>query len=263
MTALGRARVAVGCGLLALAGLALGASLPKNRARYHLRFASASEVRFVGTSAVLTGHAKAFAESSAAVDLLASDVVGRALAEAERDDGVCYRWLVLPGERPRRELLWMSIAAETSAGASSPPVSDEILRTMRACLRSKDAVLRTATLDRLPLDLRLLEAVSRHAVALAADERPGVEDEKEAILRWLRELGRANQTLVSREQARHGVYPDRAWRAFVFAIGSGGESILQEGYPERPAPKYEWVIAANELVAWVEKNRSKLPEQIR
>lgn len=260
--------------LLGLVVLAIGgvaafvASSPLVRARYHLLRASPAEVRLDPDKATrLSGHALAFASSSAAKELL-PDLLELARDEAARDDGVCHRALVVEltvGSARRVDWhdRWRFGRPEEAGRVRQPrpPIGIEELTSLVQSLGSRDPRLRSWTLRRLPIDERVLEVVVRRLESPALGG-PSADDERGAVMGWLREFMTGTQPLVGAPEMDSGeMFPAKGWDEFFMItnpplVYSGGMGSMKFELPESS-------VLARALLEWIAQNRSKLPEQVK
>ncbi len=222
---------------------------PGVRARYHLRRATPKEIIFESLECYsIAGHARSFAESSAAKEML-PELVTLALEEGRRDELVFYRALVLEVARERE-----SLTSETSA---------VVVRAMS----SRDLTLRCAAARRLASDPRALSVVVERLgrlvalVATAISERRVDRDtniEGKEILLSLAKFASANDELVGGRDPAGRVYLDEPWKGIVEWRQDARKSPTDVANPREPS-----LETVQKLKVWIEKNRSKLPEQIR
>ncbi len=221
------------------AGVAIVASSPTIRARYHLRRVTAAEVKLQWRAPSLpTGHALAFAQNPAAKELL-PELIELAHAEAQRDEEACYRSLlfeITTGSGPR----WSPVAAEQRVllrreHPLQAPIDVLVLRSLVECLRARESNLRLWSLSRLPLDERLIEVVIRHP------------DQWEA-LDWLGAFALNHEAYVREfeEWKRASL-----WGTVLLSPGGGARELDFVHQTMRG------------LESWLEKNRNRLPEQVR
>ncbi|MEZ0229657.1 MAG: hypothetical protein ACAI25_13590 [Planctomycetota bacterium] len=173
-----RARVALLLGFLVLLALGGTAAHPEIRGRYHLRRVTPKELLLSEHEATkLSGHARDFAESLAAKDLL-PEVLVLARDEAAKDDVFCFRALafeVATGSAPR------------GPSTATKPLDENTLSVLAGCLHSRDRAVRDWALLRLPPDLRLFSLVMSNK-------------EHASALPWLGDVAMANPAL--REECR-------------------------------------------------------------
>ncbi len=206
-----RRRLVVSMWLLVLVHLGVFAGIvladPRVHARYHLRRVRPSEVVLGRTGCTLTGHAKEYTRLPTWRSLEV-ELIELALDEAERDEVICYRGLV--GE----------------VSSWTLPAHGERLAVMVACLRSRDPGLRRWALNLIPLDVRLFEAVARHARASRGDESV-------KAIEWLCTIVLCHPELFRGDDCWEKLIEGRNWL-------------------ERPPAVLEWIA----------RHRSKLPPQI-
>ncbi len=205
---------------------------PRFTARYHLRRAAPGELKLTSDAAsVLTGHALAFAQSPVAKDLL-PELVALAREEAAQDTEVCFRPLLVEvavGSTPRRGPQdGMTLATgEVMRAARGELLDVSTLGALVACLRSRDRALARWVLARLPADSRALEAVLERGERSTRRELIERKEEWQDAFAWL-----------------------DGWRLttrYTDSISAG--------------PMLDRVIRS--LRESLEKNRSKLPEQVK
>jgi hypothetical protein len=233
--------VAFGLVLLAIgAGVALLAADPVRRARFHLLHASPAEVRLDPEQrSEISGHALSFLQSGDAREALQAELLGLAREEALRDDAVCYRGLVFEVVMGSESRLAMRRTKKIPF-----PLPASGLAMLVGCLKSRDLTFRAWMLARLPLDVRVLEAVALEHLAASAPD-VGEESRRRATKDWLLEL------LVE----HHRMFEDSKWQPIIFHEKTDPRGLRALGLSDAS-------IAKN-LVAWIEENRAKMPEQVR
>ena len=203
---------------------------------------------------MLKGHALAFAQSPVAKELL-PELVELARSEAERDTAVCLRALAFEvgaSSTPMmsdEDLILLAALGEELPGPSRPISDLETLGVLVGCLRSTDQGLREWALRRIPPDARALEAVvsdlTRSAVPARRDARG---PEASLALRWLGAFASEQRALVAGDDTWKHV---RTWGL--------GRYFLHPAKRTVPWPSE----ATAKLTEWLEKNRAKLPEQVK
>jgi hypothetical protein len=166
--------------------------------------------------------------------------------ETARDEAVCHRALLFhvvtkPDGHPRTAPL-------------DAPVLVELLRT----LESRDNGFRQWASRRLPVDARVLEAVASHLVWLERSASEANLFERRVVQSWLAELASANPELVGRRSGDGRLQTDEPWDSLTsWAAFWATNPTIVSWTPREPD-----AATARELVAWIAKNRRKLPEQV-
>ncbi|MEZ0230330.1 MAG: hypothetical protein ACAI25_17035, partial [Planctomycetota bacterium] len=228
-----RGRLALIVALLVLIALLATAAHPTVRARYHLRRVSPAEITFEKKGLRLDGHAKAFAESSAARDLL-PEIVERALEEAERDQVLLYRALVF------------------AIVKDGDPLTNETLSVFVRSLDAENPAVQSLAWDHLPLEPRTL------AVHIESLESLCKMAEGGTAFAWTVESVKKSYVRFARLAANQG-YTDSPWDEIV----SWESFWAMKPTIVSVTPREPDLATARKLKTWLEKNRAKLPEQVR